>query len=107
MLAQRININAQLQPTDATLLQTVATTEGAIGFSMMGNSLNANVSLLAIDNHLPTVVETAVQSYPLTAPLYFIHANADEPTGELRALLAWIQSLDGQEQVGKEYGRIR
>jgi hypothetical protein len=107
MLTQRITVHTQIQPTDAALRQAVAAAEGAIGLSMMGNSLDTAVSLLAIDRHLPTTVETAVQSYSLTVPLYFIHATNKEPTGALRTWLAWVQSAAGQELIGTRYGRIR
>jgi hypothetical protein len=40
-------------------------------------------------------------------PLYFVHATADEPIGDLRILLGWLQSAAGQDLVGERYGRVR
>lgn len=107
MAEQRVNINAQVQASDATLLTSVANTPGAIGYSMMGSSVNANVKVLAIDGMQPTPTTTANQTYPLTTPLYFVTANAAEPTGELRTFLARLQSDVGQVRIGGSYGRVR
>ena len=107
MAEQRININAQVQASDAALLAAVANTPGAIGYSMMGSSADEGVKLLSIDGTFPTTATTANQTYPLTTPLYFVTSETVEPEGDLRALLAWLQSDVGQEGVGGEYGRVR
>jgi hypothetical protein len=102
---QRISINALIQPDDQSLLAAVAADPAAVGFSMMGTAVTANVHMLAIDAIPPTPDTTADQSYPLTAPLYFL--SPTEPQGELRVFLAWLQSDEGQMVVEARYGRVR
>ncbi|MCB9420571.1 MAG: substrate-binding domain-containing protein [Ardenticatenaceae bacterium] len=102
---QRISINALIQPDDPALLVAVADDPAAIGFSMMGTAVTANVNVLTIDGIAPTPTTTADQSYPLTVPLYFL--SPTEPQGDLRAFLAWLQSDDGQGMIGGGYGRAR
>lgn len=107
MAEQRISINGLVQADDQSLLSTVAATPGAVGYSTMGSSHDAGVILLAIDGRFPTPATTATQAYPLTVPLYFVSAEMAAPTGELRAFLAWLQSENGQEQMGGGYGRVQ
>jgi hypothetical protein len=109
---QRISINALIQPDDPSLLAAVAADPLAVGYSMMGTAASrqaqgpaVEVKLLSIDGIAPTPATTADQSYPLTAPLYFL--SPTEPQGELRAFLAWLQSADGQAVIGEGYGRVR
>lgn len=102
---QRVSINALIQPDDQSLLTAVAADPLAVGYSMMGTAVSANVKILAIDNITPTPATTADQIYPLTVPLYFL--SPTEPQGELRAFLAWLQSEDGQVVIGEWYGRVR
>lgn len=102
---QRISINARIQPDNAALLAAVAADPSAIGYSMMGTAVTADVIMLSIDDIAPTPATTADQSYPLTAPLYFL--SPIEPQGELRAFLAWLQSDAGQVVIGERYGRVR
>lgn len=102
---QRISINALIQPDDSSLLAAVAADPLAIGYSMMGTAVSANVKRLTIDGIAPTPATTADQTYPLTVPLYFL--SPTEPQGELRAFLAWLQSENGQVVIGEGYGRVR
>jgi phosphate transport system substrate-binding protein len=102
---QRISINALIQPDDSSLLAAVAADPLAVGYSMMGTAVIGEVKLLSIDGIVPTPATTADQSYPLTAPLYFL--SPTEPQGELRAFLAWLQSDVGQGVIGVGYGRVR
>jgi hypothetical protein len=105
MAEQRISINALIQSDDEALLTAVATDPNAIGYSMMGTAVSANVKRLTLDGVAPTPATTANQTYPLTVPLYFLAPT--EPQGELRGFLAWLQSDAGQTVVGEVYGRVR
>lgn len=107
MAEQRISVNAQVRADDAALLAAVAETPGAVGVSMMGNAAVAEVKMVGIDGRFPTPAETAAQSYPLTAPLYFVMPGAAEPAGALRDLLAWLQSEEGQGVINGRYGAVR
>ena len=76
--------------------------------SLAANATFEETVFLLWNGRLPTPTTTADQSYPLTAPLYFVSADTAEPTGALRALLAWMQSDVGQEALtGGGYGRVR
>jgi len=103
MAEQRLSINALLLSGNAALLETVAATPGAVGYTMLG-SVNG-VKALSIDGVAPTTASTADESYPLAAPLYFV-APA-EPQGELRVFLSWLQSTEGQAVIGERYGHVR
>ncbi len=103
---QRISINALIQPDDSSLLAAVAADPAAIGYSMMGTAVITNVNMLTIEGIAATPLTTADQTYPLTAPLYFL--SPTEPQGELRTFLAWLQSDEGQGVIGEwGYGRVR
>lgn len=104
---QRLDINALVVGSDEEMLSTVATDPQAIGYSMMGTSVGVDVKLLAIDDIPATRNEVGSQRYPLTTPLYYLHNHPDEPEGQLRHFLAWLQSPEGQQVVGAVYGRVR
>lgn len=104
MAEQRPAINTLVQPDNDAMLAAVAAEPGAIGYSMIG-ALDERVAAVAIDGVEPTPNNAGSQNYPLAVPLYFV--SPEEPQGELRALLAWLQSPEGQEILGEKYGRIR
>lgn len=108
MAELRISPNALLQTGDAMMHTAAANNPNALGYSSMSSvSQSSNVKTLQLDGRTATPLTTAEQSYPLTSPLYFVAATETEPTGELRAFLAWVQSDVGQEIVGTVYGRVR
>ena len=108
MAEQRIDPNALLQAGDEAMSTAVANNPTAIGYSSLGSaSQNGVVKILLVDGRFATPASTADQTYPLTTPIYFLAATEAEPEGELRALLAWLQSDVGQAVVGESYGRIR
>jgi len=104
MLEQRISITAQVVSNNTQMIEIVAGNPAAIGYSMMG-AVGPDVKALAVDGTAATPETTAEQSYPLTTPLYFV--SPAEPTGDLRAFLAWLQSEAGQMVIGEKYGRVR
>lgn len=108
ILLHRIMDNARFSPTtevaasDDYMQQLALTNPGAAGYS-----LNAGVTgdTVRLDGVAATSHTLADQSYPLTAPLYFV--TTTEPTGALRDFLAWLQSENGQDVLGEKYGRVR
>jgi len=104
MAEHKLSVNAQIAASSQAMLDTVAADPYAIGYEMMGNI--SGVKMVMIDGRTSSPTTTADQSYPLTVPLYFIHNSPTEPTSELRAFLAWLQSEAGQEVVGERYGRV-
>jgi phosphate transport system substrate-binding protein len=107
MAEQRISPNARLQTGNEAMLTAVADNPAAIGYSSMSSAGQSAVKMLPIDGRSATPGTTAGQTYPLTTPLYFLAATENEPTGELRAFLAWLQSEAGQEVIEGVYGRVR
>ena len=108
MAEQRISPNALLEADNEAMLTAVANNPAAIGYSSMGSASQvAGVKILPMDGRSATPATTADQTYPLTTPLYFLTASAAEPTGELRAFLAWLQSDEGQRMIEGVYGRVR
>lgn len=107
MAEQRFSPNALLQTGDEAMITAVANNPAAIGYSSMGSASQSPVKMLQIDGRSATTLTTADQTYPLTTPLYFLAASEDEPTGELRAFLAWLQSERGQNVIESVYGRVR
>jgi len=104
MAEQRLAITAVVLPDDEEMVTAVAGDAQAIGYLMFG-ALDGRVKPLTVDNQPATPAAAAAQDYPLATPLYFVAPQ--EPAGELRTFLAWLQSPDGQERLGEKYGRIR
>lgn len=108
MAEQRISPNALLQTGDEAMLTAVANNPAAIGFSSMSSASQATaIKMLLLDGRSATPLTAADQTYPLTTPLYFLATTEGEPTGELRAFLAWLQSDAGQGVIGDVYGRVQ
>lgn len=104
MAEQRPAINTLVQPDNEALMAAVAAEPGAIAYTMIG-ALDERVAAVTIDGVAPTPNNASSQNYPLAVPLYFV--SLDEPQGELRAFLAWLQSGEGQVILGEKYGRVR
>jgi phosphate transport system substrate-binding protein len=103
MGGEPMSILAEIAPSDSTLQEAIVSRPGAIGYTMMGSA--TDFDLLSVDDIEATPHSTATQTYPFTVPLYFV--SKGEPTGELRSLLAWLQSEDEQAVLGEIYGRVR
>lgn len=104
MAEQRPAIGALVQPANEALLDAVGAEPGAVGYTMIG-ALDERVAAVTIDGVEPTPNNAGSQNYPLSTPLYF--ASLEEPQGELRAFLAWLQSPEGQTILSDKYGRVR
>lgn len=104
MAEQRPAIGTLVEPTNEALLEAVAAQPGAIGYTVIG-ALDERVAAVTIDGVEPTPNNAGSQNYPLSTPLYFV--SLEEPQGELRAFLAWLQSPEGQTLLSDKYGRVR
>lgn len=104
MAEQRAAIGTLVQPSNEALLEAVAGEPGAIGYTMIG-ALDERVAAITLDGVEPTPNNAGSQNYPLSTPLYFV--SPEEPQGELRAFLAWLQSPEGQTILSDKYGRVR
>jgi hypothetical protein len=111
MAEQRVSINAVVQTTPLAAIAYVAEHPNAIGIAMLGSVPRATadmtrfVRMIALDGVAPGPLTVADQSYPLSVPLYFV--DSAEPTGPMRAYVAWLQSDEGQNALGVRYGRVR
>lgn len=103
MAEQRLSIHTLVASDDEALLEAVAQTPGAAGYTMM-SAVSGEVVPLSINGVAPSPQTTAAQEYPLTTPLYFV--SREEPTGQLRAFLAWMQSEAGQTHLGEKFGPV-
>lgn len=106
MGSQRLAITALVEVAQAEVVGQVANDRTAIGYVMM-DRVEDGVRPLILDGYAPTPTHTASQNYPLTVPLYFLAPTTEEPQGELRAFLAWLQSTETQEILGQTWGRVR
>lgn len=104
MAEQRVTINAALQPGHTAVLEAVAADPQAIGYTTL-SGLQAGVTVLTLEGFAPEPNTVGTQQYPLTVPLYFL--SDGEPKGQMRHFLSWLQSAEGQGQVGRKVGRVK
>ena len=103
MLDAEFSGKTQVVSSDQTLQQMVLANPSAVGLSMVGLAEQSiALSLGGID---PVQENLNDQDYPLVIPLYLVSRN--EPEGEIRRLLAWLQSEQGQAILSEYYGRVR
>lgn len=76
---------------------------GAVGLIMGG--LLEDSRAVAIDGIRPENNNFSSQQYPLTIPVYIVASS--EPQGQLRRIVAWLQSEEGQTLLSEYYGRVR
>ena len=104
MGSQRVSVNVEIRPNATSLHAAITSNVNAIGLTTY-SARSADLRPLAIDNILADSNQLATQQYPLTVPLYWV--SLSEPTGELRGILAYLQSDTGQAWLGEYFGRIR
>lgn len=108
--AQRPAIGALVAVDPVAVRRAVAAEPGAIGYVTLASlppgttDPSLAVRQLAIDGSGANPASAAAQSYPLSVPLYWV--SREEPTGALRALLAYWQSPAGQTVLGARLGRV-
>ncbi len=84
------------------VVELVAKTPGAIGFSGMGYAID-EVKMLKIvqgegqESYAPSVENTLSKKYPIARPLFMY--TLGEPTGDIKAYLDWCLSAAGQKIV--------
>jgi phosphate transport system substrate-binding protein len=91
---------ALLVPSGAAMIQTVRETPGAIGY-VSSAALTANVQSIAVDGVHPTQENVRNNIYPLRSTLFIVGGN--EPSGDLRLFIGWVQSQAGQAVVARHY----
>ena len=103
LMERRLTEGARIVSSDASVSHVVTEQPGAIGYTMLG--MAQDLSTISVDGIRANPTTVAEQTYPLSVPLYFV--SKQEPLGELRLFLAWLQSEQGQTELGETYGEIR
>jgi len=103
MGARQTTQSAQVAPSSAAIVESVARVQGGIGYVSM-SYLDENVKALAIDGITPTLDNVYDNIYPLRSTMYVI--GVDEPEGEYRNFISWIQSQEGQAVVAQHYAPL-
>ena len=89
MNGQRFTNNALLGPTPAAILQLVDENEGAVGF-LPYSAVGEKVHPIRVEGTLPGTATIHDGRYPL--PITILAIAPQEPSGDIRAWLVWIQS---------------
>lgn len=100
---RRTTMTAQIAPSSAAVVASVARSPGAVGYVSM-SALDASVRALRIENIAPTLENVASSAYPLRALVYF--AGLREPQGVFRHFVGWAQSPEGQLVIGQQYAPL-
>lgn len=101
--------NAQIAPSSAAIVQSVARQPDSIGYVSM-SYLNESVRALTIDGAAPTLANVAQDIYPLRSILYVAGQHEPVATDGLdahyRAFIGWMQSPEGQALVAHGYAPL-
>lgn len=100
---RRTTSAAQVAPSSAAMIETVAEQPGSIGYVSM-SYLDGRVRSLVIDGGVPTLENVYTNAYPLRSTIFVV--GQGEPEGDYRAFIAWVQSPDGQAVVAEAYAPL-
>lgn len=84
---------ARVVPSNAAMVESVASQPGSIGYISLSYASD-EVRTLLIGGIAPTLETVADNTYPLRTPLYII--GLKEPQTEYRAFIGWVQGPQGQ-----------
>lgn len=100
---RRTTQSAQIAPSSAAMVASVARQPGSIGYVSM-SYLDDTVRAVPVDGIELTANSVYTNEYPLRSTLYI--AGLAEPQDYYREFIAWAQSLDGQAAVGRRYAPV-
>src|SRR5262249_20584057 len=103
MGARQTTQSAQIAPSSAAMVESIAKVKGSIGYVSM-SYVDERVSALAIDDIEPTLDNVYNNVYPLRSTLYVI--GLAEPEDDYRNFIYWIQSPPGQTIVAQHYAPL-
>jgi phosphate transport system substrate-binding protein len=103
MGARQTTQSAQVAPSSAAMVEGISKTKGAIGYVSM-SYLDDRVQALTIDDAAPTLDNVYANIYPLRSTIYVM--GMEEPEGDYRSFIYWIQSPEGQAVVAKHYAPL-
>ena len=111
---RRTTPTAQIAPSSAAVVTSVAREQNGIGYVSMsfinGDASVDSVRALTLDGAAPTLENVYENVYPLRSILYF--AGQHEPRAEdeyeahYRAFIGWVQSPEGQALVAEQYAPL-
>jgi phosphate transport system substrate-binding protein len=101
---RRVTPRALLAPSPEAVRAAIAGQPGAIGYLAMGD-VTPEVRVLKVEGELPTPLAAAQGTYALARELWLV--TASPPPAAVQQLLAFILAPNGQEIVGRRYGRVR
>lgn len=93
--------DVQTLPGTASIINAVSKDRWSIGYGGIGYS--SGVKLVAVSHdesseyYLPTEENVELGNYPLSRPLFWY--TLGEPTGDIKALVDWVLSPEGQKIV--------
>ena len=96
---ERVTPASLLQAANAGVLQTVAQSEGAIGYVGIGY-LDKRIKALKVEGVYPTVQTVLDGTYPISRPLFMY--TSGKPKGLSARFLDFVLSPKGQKIVEEE-----
>jgi len=93
-----VTLTAVVVPDSQWMLETVATTAGAIGYISQAR-LDGRMRALAVEGVYP--LTPTLPDYPLRYSLLL--ATPSEPVGEARRFIQWVLGPQGQQWVSREF----
>lgn len=109
---RRTTPTARLALSSHSMVDLVASVPGAIGYVSMAQLDDrvraVPVAAVAEDEPLlPTPDTVAANRYPLRTPILVVGPSPPAQDSIYRDWFAWMQSLEGQQIVGRQYGALR
>lgn len=115
MGSRRTTPTAQIAPSSAAVVTSVARQENSIGYVSM-SYLNESVRALTLDGAAPTLDNVYQNVYPLRSIIYVtgqhepgaVRTEGEEDALEqhYRAFIGWVQSPEGQALVAQHYAPL-
>ncbi len=111
MHGQRVTLAARLALSNASMVELVAQTPGAIGYVSM-SGLGEGIRAVPLRTKDGPAVELTAQTvtqgeYPLRTPILVSGLSAPDPGSAFYAWFAWMQSAEGQAVISRQYGALR
>lgn len=101
--SSEISPNSLIAVSESDMASTILKTPGGLGYGLAGSL--AEFSTLTIDGKFAKPESIETKEYPLIAHVNFV--SLETPTGDLELLLAGLLSVNGQNLIGENYGRVR
>ena len=111
MNGQRVTLAARLALSNASMIDLVARTPGAIGYVSMA-ALSESVHAVPLGTKNGPAVALSHDSvsrgdYPLRMPILITGLSAPDDDSAFYAWFAWMQSAEGQAVVSRQYAALR